>query len=270
MQDYDVVLKLLLKGPASATMRELSGTAVAKWLDVELPKVRNLRLDLLGETVDGGLVHVELQSGNDAAMPLRMAEYCLGIFRLFGRFPHQVVLYVGKPPLHMRGELRGPGVLFQYRLIDIRTLNGNRLLESEDVGDNVLAILARLRDHKGAVRKVVQRIAGLAAAEREQALTQLFILAGLRRFGKTLEREVRDMPITTSILEHDVLGPLFKKGVRQGRREGELAILRRLIEKRFGALPVWASEKLAALPASKLEDLSERVLDAKSVKELLR
>jgi len=35
-------------------------------------------------------------------------------------------------------------------------------------------------------------------------------------------------------------------------------------------LPVWASEKLAALPASKLEDLSERVLDAKSVKELLR
>jgi hypothetical protein len=51
-----------------------------------------LRLDLLGETVDGGLVHVELQSGNDATMPLRMAEYSLGIFRLFGRFPRQIVL----------------------------------------------------------------------------------------------------------------------------------------------------------------------------------
>jgi hypothetical protein len=53
-------------------MRDLAGTAVAKWLDVELPKVQNPRLDLLGETVDGGLVHVELQSGNDPAMPLRM------------------------------------------------------------------------------------------------------------------------------------------------------------------------------------------------------
>jgi hypothetical protein len=83
MQEYDVALKLLLRGSPTLTMRELTGTTVAKSLDVELPKVQNPRLDLLGETVDRGLVHVELQSGNDAAMPLRMAEYCLGIFRLY-------------------------------------------------------------------------------------------------------------------------------------------------------------------------------------------
>jgi len=170
MQEYDVALKLLFQGSAALTMRELTGTVVAKWLDVGLPKVRNLRLDLLGETVDGGLVHVELQSGNDSAMPLRMAEYCLSVFRLFERFPRQIVLYVGEPALRMENELRGPGVLFQYRLIDIGTLDGDRLLESEDVGDNVIAILARLRDHEGAVRKIVERIAGLAVAERETAL----------------------------------------------------------------------------------------------------
>src|SRR5580692_6147091 len=69
---------------AKLVMRELTGTEVARWLDVELPKVQNVRnprLDLLAETVDGDLVHVELQSGNDIAMPLRMAEYCLGVFR---------------------------------------------------------------------------------------------------------------------------------------------------------------------------------------------
>jgi hypothetical protein len=49
-----------------------------------------------------------------------------------------------------------------------------------------------------------------------------------------------------------------------------LTILRRQLEKRFGALPGWAAEKLASLPASELEDLSERLLDAKSVEELLR
>src|ERR1022692_4374337 len=166
MQEYDVALKLLLQGSATLTMRELTGTTVAKWLDVELPKVQNLRLDLLGETADGGLVHVELQSGNDAAMPLRMAEYCLGVFRLFGRLPRQVVLYVGEAQLRMESELRGPDVLFQYRLIDIRTLDGDRLLESDAVGDNVIAILAGLRDHEEAVGKIVKRIAGLAAAER--------------------------------------------------------------------------------------------------------
>ena len=270
MQDYDVALKLLLQGSASATMRELTGTAVAKWLDVELPKVQNLRLDLLGETVDGGLVHVELQSGNDAAMPLRMAEYCLGIFRLFGRFPRQIVLYVGEPQLRMENKLHGPDVSFQYRVVDIRALDGDRLLESEAVGDNIIAILARLRDHRGAVRKIVERIAGLAAPERETALAQLMILAGLRRLSRTVEQEARKMPIRVNLMENEVLGPMIQKGLDQARQEGELTILRRQIEKRFGALPGWAGEKLAALPASELEDLSERVLDAKSLEELLR
>ena len=81
------------------------------------------------------------------------------------------------------------------------------------------------------------------------------------------------MPIDIDIREHEVLGPMFKeaeqKGLQKGLQVGELTILRRLIEKRFGALPGWAGEKLAALPASELEDLTERVLDAKSVEELL-
>jgi hypothetical protein len=42
------------------------------------------------------------------------------------------------------------------------------------------------------------------------------------------------------------------------------------MEKRFGALPRWATEKLAALPLSALEDLSERLLNANSLEELLR
>jgi hypothetical protein len=105
-------------------------------------------------------------------------------------------------------------------------------------------------------------------------LAQLFILAGLRRLGKTVELEARKMPIQTSILEHDVLGPVFQKGVQKGlqkgRQEGELTVLRGLTEKRFGELPQWAGEKLAALSTSELEGLIGRVLEAKSVEELLR
>jgi hypothetical protein len=189
VQEYDVALKLLLQGSASLTMRELTGTTVAKGLDVELPKVQNLRLDLLGETVDGGLVHLELQSSNDPAMPFRMVEYCLGVHRLLGQFPRQILLYVGEAPMHMENQLHGPGLAFEYRLIDIRTLNGDLLLESGDVGDNIIAILTRLRDDKEAVHKIVERIAGLATAERETALAQLMILAGLRHLSNAVEQE---------------------------------------------------------------------------------
>lgn len=46
-------------------MRELTGTVIAEWLDVELPKiqkVQSLRLDLLGRSAEGELIHIELQS----------------------------------------------------------------------------------------------------------------------------------------------------------------------------------------------------------------
>jgi predicted transposase YdaD len=124
----------------------------------------------------------------------------------------------------------------------------------------------------------MERIAGLATAERETALAQLMILAGLRHLSQAVEREKRNMPIDLDIRDHEVLGPMFieaeqkghREGRREGRQEGELTVLRRLIEKRFGPLPIWAGDKLAALPASALEDLSERVLDARSVEELLK
>jgi len=96
------------------------------------------------------------------------------------------------------------------------------------------------------------------------------ILAGLRHLSQAVERETRNMPIDLDIRDHEVLGPMFIEAEQKGRQEGELTVLRRLIEKRFGPLPGWAGQKLAALPVAELEDLSERVLDAKSVEELLR
>jgi len=77
------------------------------------------------------------------------------------------------------------------------------------------------------------------------------------------------MPVYIDILENTVIGPAFKKGLDEGRQEGELAILRRLIEKRFGAIPGWADERLASRSTAELEELSVHVLDAANIQDLL-
>ncbi|MGI8989175.1 MAG: DUF4351 domain-containing protein [Bryobacteraceae bacterium] len=56
--------------------------------------------------------------------------------------------------------------------------------------------------------------------------------------------------------------------MRQGVQQGELTLLRRQIEKRFGAVPAWAEERLSSRPAD-LETLGVRLLDAKSLEDLL-
>jgi hypothetical protein len=175
----------------------------------------------------------------------------------------------------MECELRGLDVWFRYRAIDIRELDGERLLESAEVGDNVIAILARLRGHKDAIWRIVRKIAGLETPDRERALRQLLILSGLRNLAHTaVEQELRTMPIYIDIRENEVLGPMYERAVQQGKlegeREGELKVLRRLIEKRFGALPAWAEERLTGRTTGELEELSLRVLDAESLEELLQ
>jgi len=68
-----------------------------------------------------------------------------------------------------------------------------------------------------------------------------------------------------SILDNQVLGREYKRG----RQEADLANVRRLIERRFGAIPAWAEERLAARSAADLEELIVRVLDAPTLEDLL-
>ena len=78
------------------------------------------------------------------------------------------------------------------------------------------------------------------------------------------------MAILNDILQHEILGREYKKGRKEGRQEGELAILRRQIEKRFGSVPNWAEERLEKLSAKELEEVSVRLLDTKSLESLLK
>ncbi len=144
MHEYDISLKLLLRSSGARVLQELTGgVSIHKWLNVEMPEMRNTRVDLLGEIDRGDLIHIELQSKNDPTMPLRMLEYYLGVYRLFDRFPRQILLYVGRARLRMKEELIGPRLSFGYNAVDMRDLDGDRLLESGDLGDNIIAILAR-------------------------------------------------------------------------------------------------------------------------------
>jgi hypothetical protein len=194
-----------------------------------------------------------------------MAEYALTLYRRFRQFPQQVVLYVGEAPLRMRESIAGSAISFRCRVVDIRQLDGEPLLDSANLEDNLLAVLMRLTDEREAVRKILHRIAGSDPSRRDVAVRELTILAGLRHLGAIIERETKTMPILDDIMDHDLLGPIL----RRGRQEGEQTIVMRLIEKRFGPVPAWARQRLEAMSAPELEETGLRLLDARGLEELL-
>jgi hypothetical protein len=109
-QQFDVSLKLLFHHSRGLIARRLFGGPVVEWVNVEQPKVTNLRADLLARLEDGSLRHVEVQAKNEPEMGRGQAEYYLGFHRLLRERVEQIVLCIGREPLRMRPALRNPGL----------------------------------------------------------------------------------------------------------------------------------------------------------------
>jgi hypothetical protein len=65
-----------------------------------------------------------------------------------------------------------------------------------------------------------------------------------------------------AILENEVLGPIYL--------DGERSVLRRLMERRFGAIPDWAEARLATLSPAEIDAISVRIPDAESLEQLFQ
>jgi len=195
MHEYDAALKNILMRPGSSVLAQITGASSLKWLNVEAPKVSNRRVDLLGELPDRNLVHIELQSRNEKDFPLRMAEYLFGIGRQYGKLPRQVALYVGELPLRMTDRVEGPDVSVRFHLVDIRDLDGERLLTSANIGDNVLAVLTRLGERPQAVRRILTRIAAGRASRPEWSARRVVYYRGIARSGDILQYPLKSLKI---------------------------------------------------------------------------
>jgi hypothetical protein len=176
-------------------------------------------------------------------MGLRMLEYAIAIFRRFRKWPEQVVLYVGLEPLRMAESFQG----FKWRTVDVRDLDGEPLLESERLEDNVIAILLRQKDERKALWRILERCRDAEPEARAEALTALAVLVRLRNLGPMLKEEKAKMPIVIDWVNDEEVGPIIEEARQSGERQGESRMLVRQIEKRFGPLPQSAVERLAPI-----------------------
>lgn len=162
-----------------------------------------------------------------------------------GEHVEQVVLYLGRRPPRMQSSLVRPAMTFQIRILDIGDVDGEYLAASGDLGDALLAVLARVRDRQATIRRALDRIATLEGKERELAIEQLIILAGLRGLAVEVVNEARKyMPFVVDLMENEVFRERYERGLAEGKAEGELKVLRAQLNKRFGELPAWAQERL--------------------------
>ena len=268
-------------------MKHLTHAKRGRWLNVELPRVTQRRVDLLFEVIRTlELILIELQSFNDPLLPLRMAEYALLGAQIYQRSPALYVLYVGSEPLNMPSELVTPYLSCHFNIIDIRNWDAETLLEGKHPADAVLAILGNHSERPETIRRILQRIGKMKVEDRNTAYSKLLTLAGMRNLAGEVEQEAKRMPIHYDIRDHEVFGPVIRQeraegvaeglaeglaeGEKAGRRQEAVSLLQRQMTARFGTLSTTTTRRLAKLTLPELEDLAIRVVTAKNVNELFR
>jgi len=273
----------LLAGSQNSFFKRLTNATRGHWLNVELPRVTQRRVDLLFEVIRTlELILIELQSFNDPSLPLRMAEYALMVAQVYGRFPELYVLYVGSEPLNMASELVTPYLTFRFKIIDIRYWEAETLLQGKHPADAVLAILGNHSERPETIRRILQRIAKMKVEDRNIAFSKLLFLAEMRNLTGEVQQEAKRMPIHYDIRDHQVFGPMMRqeraegiaegleKGEKAGRRQEAVSLLERLIVTRFGAISSTTKRRMAKLNLAELEDLAIRFVTAKNVNDLFR
>ncbi|MBF0180416.1 MAG: DUF4351 domain-containing protein [Magnetococcales bacterium] len=90
---------------------------------------------------------------------------------------------------------------------------------------------------------------------------------GKRMFEATLDLMPEEELSALPKLEH-LLGRKLQDGQLKGEQIGEAKMLIRQLQRRFGAVPAWAGEKIAKATSQSLEEWSLRVLDAQSLEDV--
>ena len=71
MQDFDSILKQLLRDPDGLAVRHITGHRIVSWRNVEMPATRSLRADSIGKDEFAQSVQLECQTHNDPKMAVR-------------------------------------------------------------------------------------------------------------------------------------------------------------------------------------------------------
>ncbi len=279
---FDTVLKTLLQSSRLLLLESLAGVPIREWINVELPKAQLNKLDLVAWLADGRLYHLELQSGNDPDMACRMLEYYFLLWKRYNVPPMQQMIYVGGRPMTMSAEIQHENLTFRYRIIDMRELDSEALLQSPVIADTMLAILCRLDDMRAAVRRILARVSRLPKPQRANAMSQLLVLSGLRRLEAVIKEETARMPVIIDLMENTVIRGYYLQGKEEGKEEGRqegkqegardeaMTMLTRLLERRFGPLPETVIARLHAADLATLEDWGLRLLDAGGLEEVFQ
>lgn len=145
-------------------------------LQTEQQRIEVRRADMVArmrkrESGESFILHVEIQNANDPTMSVRMLRYASDILMAYPDEPiYQYLVYIGKHRLSMSNSLVLPDFTYQYRTLDMHTVDCGLLIAQDTPEALILAILCdfKQRPTQDVVNYIVTRLKQLSGDDEQR------------------------------------------------------------------------------------------------------
>ncbi len=229
------------------------------------------------------LIHTEAQAHYELDFGLRLFRYFARLRERLNLPVFPVVVFSFDTPMREQPRVYDEllpwlSVLhFEYRTIQLNRLKWRSYLNSAN--PIAAALMAKMqfarRDRPLVKLECLRMMVSLKLNPARSRLISGFVDSYLKLTAReqsafdqelaTVDKKVREdiMEIVTSWMEDGI-----KKGHAEGRREADLSLVTRLLNRRFGSFDDGLLEQVRSLATDSIEDLAEALLDFNSTDDL--
>lgn len=168
------------------------------------------------------------------------------------------------------------GTRHEYNVIRIWELPTESLLQAS--GLLPFAVLSNTENPVEVLSQVAQKIETITEhREKSNIAASTAIIAGLVLKKNIIQKLLREELMKESVIYQDILAigedlgiqKGIQQGIQQGRQQGEVAIILKLLNRRFGPVSLDIATQIHQLNIAQLEDLGIALLDFQSETDLL-
>jgi predicted transposase YdaD len=241
-QDFDIVLKDLFVEIFLPFISQMLGIKMENivQIDTTIKRTQERRIDFACKVVEDEeyIIQIEFQTKNDRKMHYRMLNYYETLSSIEGLPINQLLIYVGKDKLTMRNEIEHPNLKFNYKIIDISSINYHQLVESNFPEAIIVAILSDFQQDESeeVIATILRNLRNCVDenARLQRYYVGLEILSELRNLDSETIKQIRNMPITgidirktyfyqevSRLSREDGLNEGISQGLSQGLSQAE-------------------------------------------------
>ncbi|NOQ36644.1 MAG: hypothetical protein GQ569_12250, partial [Methylococcaceae bacterium] len=199
------------------------------------------------------ILHIEIQSSNDYAMPLRMMRYYTDIAFNYPKLPiEQYVIYIGKQPLKMKSEVAGKNWQYRYNLIDMHSVDCQTLIKQDNPDALILAILCDFKGHdeQAMVNHITLRLHELLKEQPKEFRKYLTMLTVLSE-NRDLEQHIKKATEMITNVSVEKM-PFYKMGVEKGELSTLQNNIIKILTLRFQNVPDTIKNKIISIQQKEL------------------